>query len=378
RLVGAFDRLDAHTTGALMLGSTLLAVGALLASPRLGARGLPWAAGAAAGVSLGTTVAIHVIARLPVGAQGITPVRDPYALTEPAALLGLLTLTVWRGAPLWAALSAPACFAAVILRPLAVGVGETTLVVAFFFTLAATAALGIGLTVRLVIADRRRREASVRMEQRTEFARDLHDFVAHHVTGIVIQAQGARSVAARRPELVPPALERIEHAGAEALKSMRSMVGMLRDVDESRTDVPLAPLAGMAEVRALVEEFATVGGSRARLRADGDFADLPVEVATTVHRVVMEALTNVRKHSRDYTEVEVHLTRSAGGITVRISDDGRPRQAVGQPLGGGFGLKGLAERVAVIGGRVRTGPAPAGGWRVEATLPVDHRVRSAA
>ncbi|MFJ8108976.1 sensor histidine kinase, partial [Streptomyces sp. NPDC096132] len=392
RVRSAFTRLDATTTGPLLLASALLAAVALLLWPRLGARGLPVATGVAAAVSLGTTIAVHVIARVPFGGD-IQPVEDPFGLCEPAALSGLLILTAWRGAPLWAAVAAPASMAAIIVRPLAVDIDEGSIIIAFFFTLTTTAALAVGLTVRLVVADRQRRETTVRLEQRAEFARDLHDFVAHHVTGIVIQAQGARSVAVRRPDLVPPALERIERAGAEALKSMRAMVGMLRDSGpqspESRGgadaawEPALAPLAGMAEVRSLVEEFAPVGGGRATLRTEGEFGDLPMEVVTTVHRVVMEALTNIRKHARDFGEVEVCLVRSGSRVTVTVTDDGRPRagqQALHalQKLGGGYGLKGLAERVGLIGGRVQAGPAPDGGWRIEATLPADGSVPGAA
>ncbi|WP_330348853.1 sensor histidine kinase [Streptomyces sp. NBC_00582] len=387
RLGHAFEQADASTAGPLVLICGLLSCVALLLWPRLGVRGLPLVTAGAAALSLATTAAVHVVAGLAHRLDSYSPVQSVVALTEPAALLGLVTLTAWRGAPKAAAGAVPAAMAAVVLRPLAVEIDLGSVVLAFFLTLAATAALAIGLTVRLVVADRRRRESAVRLEQRAEFARDLHDFVAHHVTGIVIQAQGARSVAVRRPDLVPPALERIEHAGAEALKSMRAMVGMLRETDtresrdpgESRDpreprerDVALAPLAGMAEVRALVEEFAPVGGARAVLRTEGEFEELPVEVVTTLHRVVMEALTNIRKHARDVTEVEVRLVRSGTRVTVTVSDDGRPRaghQAL-PALGGGFGLKGLVERVGMVGGRVEAGPAAGGGWRIEATLPV--------
>ncbi|MFF3333527.1 anti-sigma factor domain-containing protein [Streptomyces sp. NPDC002888] len=185
--------------------------------------------------------------------------------------------------------------------------------------------------------------------------------------GIIPITYGSAASAPRLPqsaaELVPPALQRIEQAGSEALTSMRHMVGMLRDADG---EVTLTPLAGIGEVRTLVEEFSAVGGARARLELEGTFDDLPVEVSTTAHRVVMEALTNVRKHAHGCTEVRVRVDRSGDRLTVRVSDDGRPRH-VSQS---GFGLKGLAERVGLIGGDVQAGPVTAGGWGVEATLPV--------
>ncbi|WP_405754114.1 histidine kinase [Streptomyces sp. NBC_01411] len=251
---------------------------------------------------------------------------------------------------------------AIVLRPVSVSVRQSTTIMALLFAPAAVTALGIGLGMRLLLVDRRRQAAALRLEQRAEFARDLHDFVAHHVTGIVVQAQGAQVMAGRRPELVPPALERIEQAGSEALTSMRHMVGMLRDTEG---EVTLTPLAGIGEVRTLVAEFSAVGGARARLELEGAFDDLPVEVTTTAHRVVMEALTNVRKHAHGCTEVRVRVDRSGNRLTVRVSDDGRPRH-VSQK---GFGLKGLAERAGLIGGDVQAGPVAAGGWGVEATLP---------
>jgi signal transduction histidine kinase len=376
----AFEKFDADTAGALMLGSGLLAAVALLLWPWLGAAAQAPVTAVVAAVSLAVTVVVRLIVEMPSGTEsGIRPVDSSVVLAEPAALLGLLGLTAWRGTPRAAALASTFCVLAIILRPLAAGLELPSMMVTFILTLTSVAALAIGLTVRLVAADRKRRETAVRLEQRAEFARDLHDFVAHHVTGIVIQAQGARSIAARRPDLVPMALERIEHAGAEALKSMRAMVGMLRDPGpadggESRETVT-APLVTMAEVRTLVEEFAPIGGGRAVLRTEGDVENLPMEVVTTLHRVVMEALTNVRKHARDFTEVQVTLVRTGDRVDVTVRDDGRSRpgpQAL-QALGGGFGLKGLAERVGLIGGRVRSGPAPGGGWCVEATLPVGAR-----
>ncbi|WP_055532014.1 sensor histidine kinase [Streptomyces graminilatus] len=352
-----------HGVFKLKLVSVLLAGAMLVAGNRLGPRGLPAAACAAVTMSLGTTAAIHHL-RPPDGSD----VADGF--TEPATLLALLVLVAWRAAPVWTTVTAPALVAAVVLRPLSDGTREGNIIQAFFWTLAAIAALAAGLAARLVALDRKRRESTIRLEQRAEFARDLHDFVAHHVTGIVVQAQGAHMIAAKRPELVLPALERIERSGAEALTSMRAMVGMLRAAGPDGNSPVLAPLAGMDEIQTLVEEFATVGGSRPRLLMEGSFDGLPVEVVTTLHRVVMEALTNVRKHAREAAEVEVRLVRSADRITVTISDDGRARPGLGlgNARGGGFGLTGLAERVGMIGGTLRAGPGEARGWSVEATL----------
>ncbi|MFE5210046.1 sensor histidine kinase [Streptomyces sp. NPDC056600] len=334
------------------------AVALVAAAPWLGARALPWAAGLAGAASLG----LSLFLRLGAG-DGAAPLTsdEAFGLTEPAALLALLLLVALRGRRHAALACVLVLQPAIVLRPLAIGVSDTGLFMALFLALATTAVLGAGVARRLVLADRRHRAAAVRLEQRAEFARDLHDFVAHHVTGIVVQAQGALAIAGRRPELVPPALERIERAGSEALVSMRKMVGMLRGEDE----LPPAPSAGVAELRSLVERFSAGGRARASLVLEGVFDDLPVEVGTTVHRVVMEALTNVRRHTRDCAEVEVHAVRSGDLVTVRVVDDGRTLQ----PSGGGFGLRGLAERAALVGGRFRAGPVPGGGWGVEVVLP---------
>ncbi|QUI36033.1 sensor histidine kinase [Streptomyces alfalfae] len=360
-LLAGFYWVQSH--GPTKLIGALLAVAAAIASPRLdGERRLPMTACALALVSLCVSVWLH--AEMVASSQAL-------GFAEPAALTWLLLVVARQGKPSWVVAAVPGLCVAIVLRPVAVTVRESTTIMALLFALAAVTALGIGLGIRLLMVDRRRQAAALRLEQRTEFARDLHDFVAHHVTGIVVQAQGAQAIADRRPELVPPALRRIEQAGSEALASMRHMVGMLRDADG---EVAVTPLAGIDEVRSLVEEFSAMGGARARLDLEGALDDLPVEVTTTAHRVVMEALTNVRKHAQACTEVRVRVSRSADRLTVRVNDDGRTRHV----SHGGYGLKGLAERVDLIGGSVRAGPVTGGGWGVEAMLPVPAAGRSRA
>ncbi|MFE6456639.1 histidine kinase [Streptomyces cinereoruber] len=124
-----------------------------------------------------------------------------------------MIVTVLRGSARPAAVAAVILCAAVALRPVAAETGENGLLVALFSTFAVCAALTGALVARLMTAERRRHTERVRLEQRLAFARDLHDFVAHHVTGIVVQAQGAQAVAASRPQ-----------ASASALEQMRSLV----------------------------------------------------------------------------------------------------------------------------------------------------------
>ncbi|MFF9580498.1 sensor histidine kinase [Streptomyces achromogenes] len=353
---GTFRRPD---TGPLLGLSALTAAVVVLALPFLTRRGAgPWAVAwsglAAAVASLGFTTAVHL--RADHGAS------TAYGALEPVALLIVLAFTARRGAAVPAAVGAAALIAAVVSRPLAVEVREGSVIVAFVSTLIAVAVAGAAVTARLVAADRRRREDRVRLEQRVRLARDLHDYVAHHVTGIVVQAQGAGAVAGKRPDLVPDALRRIEETGAEALVSLRRMVGALRADDPG---APLSPPGGMTAVRTLVADLGTAGVS-ARLVEDGPTERLPTDVAGVVHRVVMEALTNIRKHAPACRTVTVRVRAGRRHVAVSVDNDG----ASAPTAPPGYGLTGLRERVTGAGGSLRTGAGSDGTWQVRARLPL--------
>ncbi|MDX3575683.1 sensor histidine kinase [Streptomyces sp. FL07-04A] len=249
------------------------------------------------------------------------------------------------------------------------GVGLAYVVIGLVFVL-----LVGSLAAYLRSLDYRRAVAvdDTRREERLAIAADLHDFVAHHVTGILVQTQVARmmtSAAPNRPERLDPVLAGIERAATEALASMRRTVGVLRDTPEADRR-PVGDLAGVA---GLVENFAGRPGQLVALHrspAVGD--DLPHEVQAAAFRVVQEALTNVRRHAADARAVTVRLDLDGGRLDVSVVDDGQG----GAPLpaeahGGGFGLVGLRERVTALGGDLTTGPLPSGhGWRVHALFPV--------
>jgi signal transduction histidine kinase len=238
-------------------------------------------------------------------------------------------------------------------------------------------ALGVGLYLRALDARRSRALAAARRDERLELARDLHDFVAHHVTGIVVQAQAARFAAqagaGQKPEDLDTMFGGIEKAGTEALTSLRRMVGLLRDAQHVNAPDGEAlgdggsttrPVGDLAQLRELVAGFAH---PPATLTLAPGLGALPPEVAASAHRVVQEALTNIRKHAADAETVRVTLGRVGGGVEVAVRDDGRGR---GRMLpSGGFGLTGLSERVGALGGRLRAGPRPEGGWEVVAVLP---------
>jgi signal transduction histidine kinase len=228
------------------------------------------------------------------------------------------------------------------------------------------AGVGAGLVPRLLAVRRQAMVDRVRRDERLELARELHDVVAHHVTGIVVQAQGAQIVARRHPERLDGSLAGIEAAGSEALAAMRRVVGLLRDTGDAAPATP-----GPERLDELVRRFE--GRGRAvRLRLPhGDEDGWAPEVTSTVYRVVQESLTNISRHAPDARTVTVDVARGADGVTVEVTDDA-PRGA-GVRHRGGYGLVGMRERVEALGGELRAGPRPGGGWSVLATLPERER-----
>lgn len=230
--------------------------------------------------------------------------------------------------------------------------------------------LAVGLYLRGLDAERRRRTEDAKRNERVELARDLHDFVAHHITGIVVQAQAARYVS-QTSEPDREAYERmfadIENSGVEALASMRRLVGVLR----SQEPAVSSPAESLDELDRLVAEYDKVGPPvRLDVAPDLRAAGLPYAVASTVNRLVTEALTNIRKHGHDVTVVVVHVYRVDRAVRVSVTDDGTPGTRWRVPSGG-FGLTGMRERVDALGGTLVAGHVPDGGWRVAAVLPLD-------
>lgn len=202
-------------------------------------------------------------------------------------------------------------------------------------------------------------------EERVSLARELHDVVAHHVTGIVVQTQALQLVASSRPEVVVvAALPELEQAASRSLAAMRQMVGALRSVS---SDLPPQRCGGGLgpELRHIVAG----ADLPVRLRLVGDVdGGVPDVVSLLVERVVTESLVNVARHARDATKVEVQVVASPAAVDVEVVDDGQGSQRF--VAGAGFGLTGLAERVRLLGGTLRVGPAQPSGWRVTATVPL--------
>jgi signal transduction histidine kinase len=219
-------------------------------------------------------------------------------------------------------------------------------------------------TERAARAEREREERALAAvtEERARIARELHDVVGHSVSVMTVQASAVRRLLRPEQEREREALLVVERTGREALAEMRRMVGVLRRPEEAPA---LAPQPSLEHLNKLVDQ-AREAGLPVELRVEGDPQPLPAGVDLTAYRLVQEGLTNAIKHARA-ERAEVLVRYGAGDIEVTVSDDG---QGVGSGDGGGHGLVGMRERVAVYGGVLEAGVRPEGGYRLRARLPV--------
>jgi signal transduction histidine kinase len=206
--------------------------------------------------------------------------------------------------------------------------------------------------------------------ERTRIARELHDVVAHAVSVIVVQADGAGYAIRSDPDLAETAVRTISETGREALVELRRLLDVLR----SDTDEPgnLAPQPDVAALPDLAERVTAVGLPVA-LTLRGDVSALPAAVGLGIYRIVQESLTNTLKHAGPDASATVRVERVGGLVEVEVGDNGHG--AVGSKrdlisVSGGNGLIGMRERASVLGGTLAAGRGPDGGWRVRATFPI--------
>ncbi len=209
-------------------------------------------------------------------------------------------------------------------------------------------------------------------EERAAIAREMHDVVAHALSVIVVQADGAAYAAERRPRDTAPqsvaALKTIGATARDALSETRRLVGVLRD---PTSGAELAPAGGLEQLGELVERV-RAAGVRVTLRDELDELDghgaVPVGVGLAAYRVVQEGLTNVMKHAGPGAAAEVAVERTPGALRITVADDGIGAASPDDGLG--HGLPGMRERVSFHGGVLTAGTRSGGGWEVRATLPL--------
>lgn len=318
-------------------------------------------------VAFGATGAIYL-------AAAVTGVDGEQATLFTGACLLLLPYSLLRwGAGREAAIGLPifVTFAFLASFGTSEGMREATsagLLEAFvgsgFFLFSATLGAAVRYRAHARLRDSEARLSEfeqVRLREREQLARELHDTVAHHVSAIAIQAQAGRTLALDRPERALDVFAVIEEAASRTLSEMRAMVGALREGEAPA----FAPQPGVMDI----EQFAgrDGGGVEVHVALGGDLDDLSPSLATTIYRIAQESVTNARRHARHASRVDLRVEADDRCVRLTVADNGEAVTAAPNPSG--FGLAGMRERAAQFGGTLEAGPNATGGWRVEAILP---------
>lgn len=319
---------------------------------------------AAFAVAFGVLLAFDVVRIVAAPAQGLPagPVETTGLLSVAGVLLLPYALLRW-GAGREAALGLALMLVWLPVTHVADPASPAEMVAGYGFFLFSAA---LGAAVRYRTSSRVREIEQVRLRQRNELARELHDTVGHRVSAIAVQAQAGRALSAADPVRALATLVTIEEEASRTLKEMRALVGVLRD----GTDADLAPRRGLADIERLARPGGEVLGVRVQLSSDVDAVD--PAVSTALYLIAAEAVTNATRHASGATQVTVDVAASRGQVRLRVHDDGAASTAGSAPAG--FGLRGMAERATLLGGALQAGPDPDGGWSVDAALP--HTVRA--
>lgn len=289
--------------------------------------------------------------------QMATGERDLGLASMTAILILLYSLARW-GSGRELALGMPFVVAVVALGMVASAAGLVDVVGGILFVLLFIAG-GAVARYRADLSARHQRE--LRAEERLSLARELHDTVAHHMSAIAVQAQAGGVVARATPDRAAEIFAAIEAEASRALADMRDLVGVLRDDPWE----PYAPAQGVADLSSLARTDVT---PRVEVAVADSALGLPRAVDAAVYRLAQEAVTNALRHARGASFVRIEVCRVPEGVSVQVTDDGLTRP--GHREQPGFGLTGMTERAHLLGGSLRAGPGPAGGWVVQAMLPV--------
>ncbi|WP_137844611.1 histidine kinase [Microbacterium sp. 2FI] len=313
---------------------------------------------------------------LPPSLVPATQILPAFALYAVAAYRS--NRAAWTCFGIAAAALAAATVVAAIRAPAELGLLATSLI-------SGLAAMLIGALIGTNVGNRRRylealidrsRQLLVERDQqaqlaaageRTRIAREMHDIVSHNLTVVVALAEGATATA--DAERARAATQQIADTARGALTEMRSMLGVLRDPD-AQPGALLVPLESMSVADAV--EAAQRAGFPVVLHSEGGFDDLPADVRLAMLRIVQESLTNAMRHAPAASSIEVRLSVGAGTVDVSVVNDGVPASTPPAEVGirGGYGIPGLRERVAHVGGTLTAGPGDGGRWVVRASLPL--------
>jgi signal transduction histidine kinase len=223
--------------------------------------------------------------------------------------------------------------------------------------------VALGVSIRLRSTVRVQRVDQAKLQEREQLARELHDTVAHHVSGIAIQAQAGRFLASSGSlDGAASALAVIEEEASRTLTEMRAIIGTLRHGEEPE----FAPQRGVADLRRLASGPAE--RPHVHVELSGDLDGLQPSVDAALYRLGQESITNALRHARHATRVNVTVRGDGSCVRLTVGDDGDaasfdPRSA------SGFGLIGMAERAKLLGGTLEAGPDAHRGWTVQAVLP---------
>jgi signal transduction histidine kinase len=287
--------------------------------------------------------------------------EDPVGLYTNFFVL-LLPYSLFR----WGAGREAAIGLATMLYALVVGVAAdfTGVVDAVFAGVFLFFPAAVGASVRYQANSRTRGMDQVKLLEREQLARELHDTVAHHVSAIAIRAQAGRVVGATDPAAALDALVVIEQEASRTLAEMRAMVGALRQGEEA----DLAPQRGVADIARLSER----AGERPHVEVDlsGNLDGLRPSVDAALYRLAQESITNAVRHARHATHIRVTVRGEDDCVRLTVGDDG-DAGAFDPRSSSGFGLIGMAERAMLLGGTLEAGPNRSRGWTVQAVLPRD-------
>lgn len=218
---------------------------------------------------------------------------------------------------------------------------------------------------RLEIEAQHERELAA-SDERAHIAREMHDIVAHSLSVIITQADGARYAAAAHPEIAPETLATIAATGRSSLQEMRRLLGVLR----GDAEVSTRPLPGLADLDELLLGIRATGLAVDYSLTGEARRQLPPGAELTAYRVVQEGLTNIIKHAGPHAAATVRLSWNARGLDITIHDDGRGLQeGHGADAGTGNGLRGMAERIKLYDGTLTAAPLTAGGFGIAAFIP---------